>query len=129
MNFHLNRRMTLEAPEFLAGGGEMGSAIRAFNWAATPLGPPEAWPQTLKTCLRILLASRQPMWVWWGPELINFYNDAYLPIMGGKHPGALGRPARDVWQEIWDQISARIAGAMAGEATYSEAEMRSEEHT
>ena len=96
MNFHLNRRMTLEAPEFLAGGGEMGSAIRAFNWAATPLGPPEAWPQTLKTCLRILLASRQPMWVWWGPELINFYNDAYLPIMGGKHPGALGRPAREV---------------------------------
>jgi len=123
MNFHLNRRMTLEAPEFLAGGGEMGSAIRAFNWAATPLGPPEAWPQTLKTCLRILLASRQPMWVWWGPELINFYNDAYLPIMGGKHPGALGRPAREVWQEIWDQISGRIAGAMAGEATYSEAEM------
>ena len=123
MNLYLNRRMILEPPEFLAGGGEMGAAIRAFNWAGTPLGAPEAWPQTLKTCLRIMLASRQPMWVWWGPELINFYNDAYLPIIGGKHPGALGRPARDVWPEIWDQISGRIAGAMAGEATYSEAEM------
>ena len=123
MNLYLNRRMTLEPPEFLAGGGDMGAAIRAFNWAEGPLGPPEAWPQTLKTCLRIMLASRQPMWVWWGPELINFYNDAYLPIIGGKHPGALGQPARQVWHEIWDQISGRIAGAMAGEATYSEAEM------
>ncbi len=123
MNFYLNKPMTLEPPEFLAGGGEMGAAIRAFNWDATPLGPPETWSQSLKTCLRIMLASRQPMWIWWGPELINFYNDAYLSIIGGKHPAALGRPAREVWHEIWDQISVRIAGAMAGEATYSEAEM------
>src|SRR3954469_19398791 len=119
MNLYLSRRMTLEPPEFLAGGGEMGAAIRAFNWAATPLGPPESWPQTLRTCLRIMLASRQPMWVWWGPDLINFYNDAYLPIIGGKHPGALGRPARDVWAEIWHQIRDRIAAAMQGEASYS----------
>jgi two-component sensor histidine kinase len=111
------------APEFLAGGGEMGAAIRAFNWAVTPLGPPESWPRTLRTCLRIMLASRQPMWVWWGPELVNFYNDAYLPIIGGKHPGALGRPARLVWSEIWDQIKARIRAAQAGKASYSEAEM------
>jgi len=123
MNLYLNRRMTLEPREFLAGGGEMGAAIRAFNWAEGPLGAPDGWPQTLKTCLRIMLASRQPMWVWWGPELINFYNDAYLPIIGGKHPGALGLPAREVWHEIWGQIRERIAGAMAGEATYSEAEM------
>jgi two-component sensor histidine kinase len=110
-------------PDFLAGGGEMGAAIRAFNWGATPLGPPECWPRTLRTCLRIMLASRQPMWVWWGPELINFYNDAYLPIIGGKHPAALGRPARIVWSEIWDQIKDRIQAAQAGEASYSEAEM------
>jgi two-component sensor histidine kinase len=114
---------TRAAPEFLAGGGEMGAAIRAFNWAATPLGPPESWPRTLRTCLRIMLASRQPMWVWWGPELINFYNDAYLPIIGGKHPDALGQPARLVWSEIWDQIKDRIHAAMAGESSYSEAEM------
>jgi two-component sensor histidine kinase len=101
----------------------MGAAIRAFNWAATPLGPPESWPRTLRTCLRIMLASRQPMWVWWGPQLINFYNDAYLPIIGGKHPDALGQPAREVWSEIWDQIRDRIHAAQAGEASYSEAEM------
>jgi two-component sensor histidine kinase len=111
------------APEFLTGGGEMGAAMRAFNWAATPLGAPESWPRTLRTCLRIMLASRQPMWIWWGPELINFYNDAYLPIIGGKHPGALGRPARIVWAEIWDQIKDRIHAAMSGEASYSEGEM------
>ena len=110
-------------PDFLAGGGEMGAAMRAFNWDTTPLGRPESWPRTLRTCLRIMLASRQPMWVWWGPELINFYNDAYLPIIGGKHPGALGRPARLVWSEIWDQIQDRIHAAMAGESSYSEAEM------
>jgi two-component sensor histidine kinase len=110
-------------PDFLAGGGDMGAAIRAFNWAATPLGPPESWPRTLRTCLRIMLASRQPMWVWWGPELINFYNDAYLPIIGGKHPAALGQPAHQVWSEIWDQIKDRIHAAQAGESSYSEAEM------
>jgi two-component sensor histidine kinase len=122
MTLQLNKVMTM-APAFLAGGGEMGMAIRAFDWAATGLGPPEGWPRTLKTCLSIMLASRQPMWVWWGPELINFYNDPYLSIIGGKHPQALGRPAREVWKEIWDQIHGRIAAAMQGEASYSEAEL------
>ena len=122
MNIHLNNSMT-SGSGFLQGGGETGAAIRAFDWAATPLGPPQAWPATLRTCLRILLTSRQPMWVWWGPELINFYNDAYLPIIGGKHPGALGQPARNVWAEIWPQIQGRIAAAMAGESSYSEAEL------
>jgi two-component sensor histidine kinase len=122
MNLHVNKAMT-SATDFLAGGGEMGAAMRAFNWASTPLGPADCWPQTLKTCLRILLASRQPMWVWWGPQLINFYNDAYLPIIGAKHPDALGRPARQVWTEIWEQIEGRVAAAMQGEAAYSEAEL------
>jgi two-component sensor histidine kinase len=122
MTLQLNKVMTM-APAFLAGGGEMGAAIRAFDWAATELGPPDGWPRTLKTCLSIMLASRQPMWVWWGPELINFYNDPYLPIIGGKHPQALGQPARQVWEEIWDQIHGRIAAAMQGEASYSEAEL------
>jgi two-component sensor histidine kinase len=121
MNLRVND--VTASPDFLAGGGEMGAAMRAFDWAATPLGPPEGWPQTLRTCLRIMLASRQPMWVWWGPQLINFYNDAYLPIVGGKHPGALGQPARQVWSEIWDQIRERIAAAMAGQSSYSETEM------
>jgi len=122
MTLHIDKSLTA-APAFLAGGGELGAAIRKFDWAASPLGPPEGWPRTLKTCLSIMLASRQPMWVWWGPELINFYNDPYLSIIGGKHPKALGQPAREVWAEIWHQIQERIAGAMRGEATYSEAEL------
>ena len=124
MNLHIDRAETATAsPEFLSGGGELGAAMRVFDWASTSLGPPAHWPQTLKTCLRIMLASRQPMWVWWGPELINFYNDAYLTIIGGKHPDALGQPARKVWAEIWDQINDRISAAMAGESSYAEAEM------
>jgi two-component sensor histidine kinase len=124
MNAHVNNGHARgAAPEFLRGGGQMGRAMRAYDWAGTPLGPPEGWPGPLKTCLRIMLSSRQPMWVWWGDELINFYNDAYLPIMGGKHPHALGQPARQVWHEIWHQIESRVQAAMRGESTYSEAEL------
>ena len=92
------------APDFLQGGGDMGAAMRAFDWWATPLGPPEGWPHTLRTGLRIILASRQPMWLWWGPQLIHFYNDAYRVVLQKKHPGALGQPARTVWTEIWPQM-------------------------
>ena len=70
-----------------------------------------------------MLASRQPMWVWWGPQLINFYNDAYRVVLQNKHPAALGRPARQVWAEIWPQIEGRVDAAMRGEASYSEAEL------
>ena len=122
MNLHVRKTMTA-APEFLRDGGEMGAAMRSFDWAATPLGPPQTWPQELQTCLRIMLSSRQPMWVWWGPQLINFYNDAYRFVLKNKHPAALGQPAREVWAEIWGQIRGRIEAAMAGEASYSEAEL------
>ncbi len=111
------------SPDFLSGGGEMEGRIRAFDWSATRLGAPERWPESLKICLRIMLASRQPMWVWWGEELIHFYNDAYMPILGGRHPDALGKPARLVWPEIWDQIAFRVDAAMAGESSYAEGEL------
>ncbi len=123
MNVHVSRQMTDTAPDFLAGGGEMGAAMRAHDWAATVLGPTRHWPQTLRTCLRIMLASRQPMWVWWGPDLVNFYNDACLPIIGGRHPGALGQPAREVWADIWDRIEDRAAAAMMGQSSHAEAGM------
>src|SRR3954452_5986169 len=96
----------------LAGGGELGRRMRAIDWSKTTLGPVESWPQSLRTCVRIVLTSRQPMFVWWGKELINLYNDAYISILGGKHPAALGRPASEVWGEIWSAVAPRAARAM-----------------
>ena len=108
--------------QLFAGGGEAGRLMRSIDWAATPLGPPEDWPRSLKTCVRILLTSRQAMFVWWGDHLINLHNDAYRSILGGKHPWALGQPASSVWREIWDQVGPRAESAMHhNEGTYDEA--------
>jgi PAS domain S-box-containing protein len=113
---------TTASADFLSGGGELGARMRAIDWSATSLGPPSEWPQSLKTCVRIILTSRQPMFVWWGEELINLYNDAYKSIVGGKHPAALGQPASVVWSEIWDEVGPRAATAMqTNEGTYDEA--------
>ena len=111
-------------PSFLAGGGEMGALMRTRDWGATPLGPSESWPQSLKTAIRIMLTSRQPIWIGWGPELLFFYNDPYQSIIGGKHPDALGRPTSIVWQEIWHEIGPMLATAMTGaEGTYVEEQL------
>jgi PAS domain S-box-containing protein len=110
------------APELFAGDSETAALMRAKDWSATPLGPPEHWPESLKTCVRIVLTSRQAMFVWWGDRLINIYNDAYRAIVGGKHPEALGQPASVVWREIWDQVGPRAETAMRrNEGTYDEA--------
>jgi PAS domain S-box-containing protein len=110
------------AADVLAGGGELGALMRERDWARSPLGPVESWPLALRTAVRIMLTSRQPMFVWWGGELINLYNDAYRSIAGGKHPRALGQPASVVWREIWDQVEPRARLAMQGnEGTYDEA--------
>ncbi|MFN6566433.1 ATP-binding protein [Dendronalium sp. ChiSLP03b] len=107
---------------FLLGGGEMGARMREKDWSKTSLGATHQWPQSLKTAVRIMLTSRQPMFVWWGEELINLYNDAYKTIVGGKHPEALGQPASYVWREIWDQVGPRAESAMLkNEGTYDEA--------
>src|SRR6476469_1846801 len=95
---------TSSEPSFLSGGGEMGALMRATDWSRTPLGPVEGWPQSLQVVVRILLTSRYAMWMGWGPELTFFYNDAYAPTLGVKHPWALGQPASRVWQEIWADI-------------------------
>src|SRR5688572_15939677 len=106
---------------WLSGGGEMGERIRAFDWANSPLGPVETWPQSLKTAVRIMLTSRQPIWLGWGEQLIKLYNDSYITIVGGKHPTALGQPASVVWREIWPQIGPMLETAMGGvEGTYVE---------
>ena len=112
------------AAAVLQGGGEMGERMRAIDWSRTVLGPVARWPLSLRTCVRIVLTSRQPMFVWWGNELINLYNDAYKTIVGGKHPQALGQPARVVWREIWDEIGPLAEAAMRrNEGAYEQARL------
>ena len=101
---------------FLEGGGEMGELTRRYNWAATALGEPEKWPQSLKTTISIILNSRFPMFLFWGPTHICFYNDAYRPSLGnnGKHPYALGKSGHDIWSEIWGFIKPQIDQVLEG---------------
>jgi len=101
----------------------MDALVRAHDWAATPLGPAEAWPHSLRMAVRIVLTSRFAMWMGWGPDLTFLYNDAYARMtLGAKHPWALGRPAREVWAEIWEDIGPRIRTVMeTGTATWDEA--------
>jgi two-component sensor histidine kinase len=108
--------------DFLAGGGELGALTRAFDWSKTSLGPPHSWPQSLRVTVRLVLTSRHPMFIWWGPELIQFYNDAYRETMGPeRHPSALGGCGRECWDEIWDIIGPQIDYVMAGNgATWNE---------
>ena len=105
------------APEFLSGGGELGRLIRAKDWSRTPLGPPETWPQSLRTSVSTCLNCSFPILIWWGPELVKIYNDAYAEIIAEKHPWALGSPGREVWPEIWDTIGPMLSAVVeAGEA-------------
>ena len=106
------------APEFLTGGGEMGEIIRNYDWANSPLGIPENWEPSLKTCVRIMLSSTQPIWLGWGRELIKLYNDPYLNIVRGKHPWALGQPASVVWKELWKDIGPALNNAMKRDIGY-----------
>ncbi|MDR7275530.1 SpoIIE family protein phosphatase [Catenuloplanes atrovinosus] len=102
--------------------GDVGRDLAAVAWPSTPLGPPEGWPQSLRTAVSLMLSSRFPMWMAWGPELTFFCNDAYRrDTLGRKYPWALGRPASDVWAEIWDDIGPRIETVLStGEATWDE---------
>jgi two-component sensor histidine kinase len=107
-----------EGPDFLAGGGEMGALVRAFDWSSTPIGAPETWPQSLRVTVRLVLNSGHPMFIWWGPDLIQFYNDAYRKTMGPeRHPSALGARGRECWAEIWDIIGPQIDYVMAGKGS------------
>jgi PAS domain S-box-containing protein len=100
---------------FLTGGGEMGALMREYDWASTPLGPPESWPLPLKTAVRLILNTGHPMYIWWGPDLRCFYNDAYRRTLGPeRHPGSLGRPGLDVWAEIWHLIGPQVDFVVAG---------------
>jgi PAS domain S-box-containing protein len=104
---------------WLAGGGDLGARMRAMDWRATALGVPEDWPQSLRSAVSICLGSRFPMVVLWGPGLVMLYNDDYAPLLGAKHPWALGRSIHEVWSEIADTIAPLMQGVMkTGEATW-----------
>ena len=106
--------------DWLVGGGELGALIRAKDWAATPLGPIDGWPQSLRSAVSILLPSKAQIVLFWGPELVAIYNDAYRPVFGSKHPTALGKPAREVWSELWDVLEPLLAGVVnTGEAFWA----------
>jgi signal transduction histidine kinase/ActR/RegA family two-component response regulator len=113
-------------PLLLSGGNALSSAetgrlLLETDWSRTALGPQEDWPQSLRIAVSICLNSRFPMFLWWGPELINIYNDAYIPILGRRHPQAFGRPAREFWHEIWDVLGPQQQAVMErGEATWNE---------
>jgi signal transduction histidine kinase len=92
------------AQAFLAGGGAMGALMRSQDWSATPLGPCALWPQSLRSIVSLCLGSSFPIAIYWGATYSLLYNDAWSPIPGDKHPWALGRPAHEVWPEIWDTI-------------------------
>ncbi len=104
------------------GSGEMADLTRAFPWDSTSVGPIESWPETLLVVVNTMLASRHPMFLWWGDDLLQFYNDAYRPsIREDKHPRALGQPGRECWQEIWQIIGPQIDAVMTrGEASWHE---------
>ncbi len=103
------------ALNFLAGGGEMGAIMRSHDWVSSPLGAPEAWPPSLKTAVRLILNTGHPMYIWWGPELICFYNDAYRRTLGPeRHPDSLGGRGREVWAEIWHLIGHQVDYVLEG---------------
>ena len=106
--------------DLFVDGGRVGALMQAYDWSQSPLGQPAAWPQSLRTVVGLLLRSRFPMFVAWGPELGFLYNDAYADILGTTHPAAIGRRFSDIWSEIWSDISPLINAALAGQATYRE---------
>src|SRR4051812_8178729 len=108
--------------DFLGGGGEMGARIRAFDWAAHPLGVPEAWPQALRTAVRLMLGTGHPVLIFWGPGFHCLYNDAFAQSLGPeKHPAMLGAEGRPMWEEVWPVVGAELERVMAGEgASYRE---------
>jgi hypothetical protein len=107
--------------EWLVPGGPTAALLHSTDWSRTPLGPMERWPKSLCIAVGICLNSRFPMFVWWGPELINLYNDAYIPVLGKRHPEAFGRPARAIWTEISPVVGPQAEAVMRrGESTWNE---------
>ncbi|MGI8636013.1 MAG: PAS domain-containing sensor histidine kinase [Segetibacter sp.] len=107
-------------PAFLNDGGQMGERIRLMDWNNTAVGNPQSWPQSLRTSINILLNSQFPMFVWWGKDLVTFYNDSYIPVAGEKHPDLLGKSGKEGWAEIWAELEPLVEKVFRGTSTWSE---------
>ncbi len=105
---------------FLSGGGAAGALMRSYPWEQSPLGPVEAWPDSLRTVVALMLNSQFPMFLLWGEQRVCLYNDGYIAILGQRHPRAMARPMQAVWPEIWDEIRPLIDDAYAGRPSYFE---------
>jgi PAS domain S-box-containing protein len=104
--------------EWVVAKGETADRLRDFDWSSTPLGPLQSWPQSLRTSVNFMFAARQPVYIAWGNELWSMYNDSYLPIVGDKHPVAMGQRFQRLWSEIWDEYRPYVEAVMAGEAHF-----------
>ena len=107
-------------PDPFTNGGAMGALMKAHDWTGIALGAPETWPECLRRTLNLILPSKFPMFIAWGPELRLFYNDASIPILGLKHPEALGQPLKETWAHIWPHIEHLVEQVFAGEACFRE---------
>ncbi|HEX6273234.1 MAG TPA: ATP-binding protein [Polyangiaceae bacterium] len=108
------------ADPIFPGGGTAGAIIRELDWTRTGLGAPRSWPMSLLAQVRAMLATRQPMCVFWGPDLVKLYNDGFLPILGEKHPAAMGQRAQECWSEAWPIVGPQLLRAMQGECILNE---------
>ena len=106
------------AAPFLADGGQMGVFMRQHQWRSTPLGAEDTWPPSLVTLVRVMLSSRQPMFIAWGEDRILLYNDTYAPMLGGRHPDALGRPFFEVWPEVRREVGSLMDQVFAGQPVH-----------
>src|SRR6476659_7812621 len=99
-------------------GGEIGSLIRAFDFSKTSLGPISGWPAHLRITVGLMLPAKAQIVLFWGSEFLALYNDAYAPTIGNKHPRALGRPARENWAELWDDLGPLLQGVRRTAQTF-----------
>ena len=104
---------------FLTGGGETAALMRKYDWAKSPVGPPRSWSPTLHATLEMILPAQAEIVLFWGPDFVAFYNDAYAPTIGNKHPRALGRPARENWSELWSDLEPLLRGVFETGQTFS----------
>ena len=112
--------MPAPSTHWVVGGGELGDLIRARDWSATPLGPLESWPPTLRHAVSMMLASKAQIILFWGDEFVTLYNDAYRPVLGAKHPAALGMPAWQCWSEVWHMLGPLLRSVLTtGEAFWA----------